>query len=76
MEDAILGMPILKRHGCHIDFSKSAMVMSGQELAGIDKFGRPLVGGVQVVRNCTIAGRSRATIHCRVNDSQISKLGW
>jgi len=59
-EDAILGMPFLKQHGCHIDFSKSAMVMSGRELACVDKFGRPLVGGVQVVRNCTIPGRSRA----------------
>jgi len=35
----------------------------------------PLVGGVQVVRNCTIPGRSRATTHCRVNNSQISGLG-
>jgi len=32
------------------------------------------VGGVQVVRNCTIPGRSRATIHCKVNNSQISRL--
>jgi len=27
-EDAILGMPFLKRHGCHIDFSQSAVVMA------------------------------------------------
>jgi len=74
-EDAILGMPFLKRHGCHIDFSKSAVVMSGQELACVDKFDRLLVGGVQVVRNCTIPGCSRATIHCRVNNSQIFGLG-
>jgi len=68
-------MPFSKRHGCHIDFSKSAMVMSGRELACINKFGHPLVGGVQVVRKCTIPGRPRATIHCRVNNSQISRLG-
>jgi len=74
-EDAIFGMPFLKRHGCHIDFGKSAMVMAGRDLACVDKFGRPLVGGVQVVRNCTVPGRSRATIHCRVNNSQISGLG-
>jgi len=30
---------------------------------------------VQAVRKCTIPGRSRATIHCRVNDSRLSGLG-
>jgi len=75
-EDAILGMPFLKRHGCHIDFSKSAILMAGKELTCVDKSGRPLVGGVQVVRICMIPGRSRATIHCRVNNNQISGLGW
>jgi len=74
-EDAILGMPFLKRHGCRIDFNKSAILMAGKELTCVDKSGRPLVGGVQVVRNSTIPGRSRATIHCRVNNSQISGLG-
>jgi len=74
-EDAILITPFLQRRGCHIDFSKSAMVMSGRELACIDKFGLPLVGGVQVVRERTIPGRSRATVHCKVNNSQISRLG-
>jgi len=74
-EDAILGMPFLKRHGCRIDFHKSAMLMAGKELTCVDKSGCPLAGGVQVVRNCTIPGRPRATIHCRVNDSQISGLG-
>jgi len=43
-EDAILGMPFLKRHRCHIDFNKSAVVMAGRELACVDRFGRPLVG--------------------------------
>jgi len=51
------------------------MLMAGKELTCVDKSGRPLVRGVQVVRDCTIPGRSRATIHCRVNDSQISELG-
>jgi len=74
-EDAILGMPFLKQHGCRIDFSKSAMLMGDRELTCVNKFGRPLAGGVQVVRNCTIPGRSRATIHCRLNNSQISGLG-
>jgi len=74
-EDTILGMPFLKGHGCHINFSKSAILMAGKELTCVDKSGRPLVGGVQVVRNCTIPGRSWATINCRVNNSQISGLG-
>jgi len=75
-EDARLGMPFLKRHGCYIDFSKSAMLMAGKELTCVNKSRRLLVGGVQVVRNCMIPGRSQATIHCRVNSSQISGLGW
>jgi len=74
-EDAILGMSFLKRHGCHIDFSKSAIVMSGRELACVNKFGRPLVGDMQVVWNCTILGCSRATIYCKVNNSQLTRLG-
>jgi len=41
-EDAILGMPFLKRHGCRIDFNKSAMLMVGKELTYVDKSGRPL----------------------------------
>jgi len=58
-EDAILGMPFLQRHGCHIDFSKSVMVMGHKELTCVDKFGCPLVRGIQVVQSCTIPDRYR-----------------
>jgi len=75
-EDAVLGMPFLKRHGCRMDFHKSAIQMAGNELACVDQFGRPLTGGVQVVRSYTIPGRSRANIHCRVNNRQLSGLGF
>jgi len=51
------------------------MLMAGRELACVDKFGRPLVGSVQVVPNCIIPGRSQATIHCKVNNQHISELG-
>jgi len=74
-EDAILGMPFLQRHGCRIDFSKSAMLMGDRELACVDKFGRPLAGGVQVVRSCTILGHSRGTVHCKVEGGYSSRLG-
>jgi len=74
-EDAILGMPFLQRHRCHIDFDKSAVVMAGSELACVDRFGRPFMGGVQVVQRCTVPGRSRATVRCRVNCREISDLG-
>jgi len=59
-----------------MDFHKSAVLMAGKELFCVDKFGRPLVGGMQVVHNCTVPGRFRATIHCRVNDRQLSGLGF
>jgi len=49
--------------------------MAGRELACIDRFGRPLVGGVQVVQRCTVPERSRATVCCRVNCREISDLG-
>jgi len=42
-EDAILGMPFLKRHKWHIDFNKSVVMMAGRELACVDRFGSPLV---------------------------------
>jgi len=74
-EDAILGMPFLKRHRCHIDFKKSAEVMARRELACVDRFGRPLVGEVQVVQRCTVPGRSQATVCYRVNCKEISYLG-
>jgi len=35
-EDVILGMPFLKRHRCHIDFNKSAVVMAERELVCVD----------------------------------------
>jgi len=66
-EDAILGMPFLKRHRCHIDFNKSSVAMAGRVLACVGRFGWPLVGGVQVVQHSTVPGRSRATVRCRVN---------
>jgi len=74
-EDAILGMPFLKRHRCHIDFNKSAVVIAGRELACVDRFDRPLLGGVQVVQRCTVPGRSQATVRCRVNCREISDSG-
>jgi len=72
--DAILGMPFLQRHGCHIDLSKSVMLMSNRELACVDKFDRPLVGKIQVIRNCTTPGHSRATVHCKVDGGYLSGL--
>jgi len=68
-------MPFLKRHKCHIDFSKSAVMLAEHDLACVDRLSRPLVGGVQVVRRCAIPGRSRATVCCRVNCREISDLG-
>jgi len=49
--------------------------VAGRELTCVDKSGRPLAGSVQAVHKCTIPGRSRATVHCRVNDSRISGIG-
>jgi len=73
-EDVILSMPILKQHRCHIDLNKSAVVMAERELACVDRFRRPLVGGVQVVQHCNVPGRSWATVCCRVNCTEISDL--
>jgi len=75
MEDAILGMPFLETHQCRMDFHKSVVVMAGRELVCVDKFGRPFVGEVQVVRDCTVPGRSQATLRCRVNGRGITGLG-
>jgi len=74
-EDAILGMPFLEKHQCRVDFQKSVVVMAGRELVCVDKFGRPLVGGVQVVRDCTVPGRSQVTLRCRVNCRGSTGLG-
>jgi len=74
-EDANLVMPLLEKHQCHMDFQKSAVVMAWKELAYVDKFSRPLVGGVQVVWDCTIPGRSQATLRCRFNCKEIADLG-
>jgi len=50
-------------------------MLAGCELACVDKFGRPLVVGVQVVRRCTILERACATARCKVNFGKISGLG-
>jgi len=68
-------MPFLEKHQCHMDFQKSAVVMAGKELACVEMFDRPLVGGVQVVRDCTISERSQAILRCRVNCREIAALG-
>jgi len=60
-EDAILGMPFQEKQKQHMDFQKSVVVMSGKKLACMDKFGRPLVGGVEVVRDNMIPVCSQAT---------------
>jgi len=74
-EDAILGMLFLEKHQCRMDFQKSVVVMVGKELVCVDKFDRPLVSGVQVMRGCTVPGRSQATLRCRVNCTGIAGLG-
>jgi len=74
-EDAILGMPFLEKHQCCIDFQNSALMMAGKEIVCVDKYGRPMVGGVQVVHNCTVPGQSQATFRCRVNCKRIAGLG-
>jgi len=49
-------------------------MLAGRELACVDRFGRPLVGRVQVLRCCTIPGYSQAAVCCRVNCRKISNL--
>jgi len=64
-----------ERHKCHIDYNKTVVVMAGRELTCVDWFGRPLVGGVQVVQRCTVPGHSSATVCCRVNSREIFDSG-
>jgi len=71
-EGVILGIPFVKRHKCRIDFNKLAIMLAERELACVDRLGRPLVEGVQVVRRRTIFRRSWATVCCRVNCRKIS----
>jgi len=74
-EDAILGMPFLQRHGCRIDFGKSAILMGDKELSCVDKFGRPLVGEEPIVRSCTMPGHSRGAVHRKVDSGHTSRMG-
>jgi len=57
-----------------MDFQNSALVMARKELVCVDKFCRPLVGRVQVVQDCTVPGRSQATLCCKVNCKRIAEL--
>jgi len=43
-EDAVLGMPFLKRHKCHIDFNRSAVMLAGPEFTFVNKFVWPWWG--------------------------------
>jgi len=49
--------------------------MAGNEPVCVDKFDRLLVRGFQVVNNCTVPGRSRATLRCKVNCKRIAGQG-
>jgi len=73
-EDAILSMPFLEKHQCLMDFQQSVVVMAEKELVCVDKFNRPLVGGVQVVPDCTVPGRCQTTLRCRFNCKKIAEL--
>ena len=68
-------MSFLEEHQCHMNFQNSAVVMAGKELACVEKFGRPLVGGAQVAGTATVPERSQATLRCRVNCKGIPDLG-
>jgi len=67
-DNTILGMLFLVWHRCHINFSKSSVVMARRQLACVNKFGKPLVG------SCMISRFSQATIHCRVSCRKIFEL--
>jgi len=67
-------MSILEKHYYHMDFQKLAMVIVEKGVVCVNKFGRPLVGKIQVVQDCTVPGRSQATILCRANSKKIAEL--
>jgi len=73
-EDAIRRMLFLEKHQHHMNFRKSAVVVE-KELACVEKFSRPLVGGVQVVRDYTVPRRPQATLRCKINCKEIIGLG-
>jgi len=57
------------------EFLESAVMMAEKKLACVATFGRPLVGGVQVVRGSMVSRLSQATLNCRVNCKEITGLG-
>jgi len=69
-----LDMLFLEKHQCHMNCQGLEVVIAGNDLICVDKFGRPLVGRIQVVRDNTVPGRSQATLCCRVNFKRISNL--
>ena len=74
-EDAILGMPFLTKYQCTLDFQRSTVNVAGRDLRCVDKHGRPLVSGVQVIRDSVIPGRSQANLQCRVTCRDAPSLG-
>jgi len=58
-----------------MDFQRLTVVMAGKELVCVDKFSKPLVGEVHVLRDCMVPGSSQVTLRCRVNCSEIAGLG-
>jgi len=50
--------------------------MANKELTCVDKLGRFLARGIQVVQSCTKPGRTRATVHCKVDGGYSSGLGF
>lgn len=49
-EDAILGMPFLKKHECQINFENTTLRLANQELACTDRYGRLQSNAPVVVR--------------------------
>jgi len=57
-EDAILGMPFLEKHECHIDFCKSVVMEAGHELTGLTSSVDPWWGSACVANIVLQMGRA------------------
>lgn len=73
--EAILGMPFLAAHNCHLNFAKPVLRIDGRELTCTDRHGRLMMRNIQLLQKLTLPLRTNMTLRFRVTAGNFSSRG-
>ena len=74
-KDAILGMPFLISHRCHMDFDQPVISIGDRRLSCTDRYGRLMVSKVHTWKKVTIPPLSEVTVAGRISARNYVPVG-